>query len=319
MGIVTTLCGCATSNKQQPVTQDTTQEVRMPIFNGDSAYNYVDKQVAFGYRIPGSEAHRKTADWLIAELSRHKATVITQETIVTAYDGTRLPICNIIAQFYPEKEQRVALAAHWDSRPFADRDPNPAYHNSPIDGANDGASGVGVLLEIARHLGEYPPNVGIDIILFDAEDYGAPEWVEGDTGDTWALGSQYWATHTHTPGYKARFGILLDMVGATGIGFYREYFSDLYAPHIIDKVWKCAADMGFEGLFINDYGGAITDDHLNMIQAGIPTIDIIQFDPNSATGFFPQWHTREDNMKHIDIGMLTAVGQTVLGVIYGEK
>lgn len=314
------LCaGCGGAGKVESSPATTIQDVAIPAFNADSAYANVARQVGFGYRIPGTDSHKAAAQWLADEMTRYGAEVIRQQADLTAYDGTQLPICNIIAQFSPEKNNRILLAAHWDSRPYADYDPDEAYRNKPIDGANDGASGVGVLLEIARLIGKQAPALGVDIILFDAEDYGAPEWVGGDTSSTWALGSQYWAAHKHKPGYRARYGILLDMVGASGIGFYREYFSERYASHIVNKVWECATQLGYDGLFINEEGGAITDDHLYMNQAGIPTIDIIQHDPTSDTGFFPQWHTHEDDMAHIDASMLDVVGQVLLAVIYGEK
>lgn len=313
------LCSCGSADKGASRTEVVESQVSVPQFSADSAYHYVARQVAMGYRVPGTEAHRATAQWLSSELSRHGAQVIEQRSVVTAYDGTQLPICNIIAQFAPDKPVRIALAAHWDSRPYADKDPDASYHSEPIDGANDGASGVGVLLEIARCIGEQMPAVGVDILLFDAEDYGAPDWVAGDTSRSWALGSQYWSTHPHKPGYRARYGILLDMVGASGIGFYKEYFSQYYASHIVDKVWECAARQGYAHIFVDANGGAITDDHLYMNAAGIPTIDIIQHDPHSATGFFAQWHTREDNMQHIDASMLGIVGEVVMNVIYEEK
>lgn len=311
------MSSCKSSSSTKPT--DEAPIVSMPVFNADSAYNYVARQVAMGYRVPGTEAHKATARWLADEMTRHGAEVIRQEATVTAYDGTQLPICNIIAQFVPEKSHRILLAAHWDSRPYADHDPLPENHRKPIDGANDGASGVGVLLEIARHLSQQQPRVGVDIILFDAEDYGAPVWSNDDNDDkSWALGSQYWASHPHKPGYTARYGILLDMVGARGLKFYREYFSDYYAPQVVNKVWDCAARLGYEAFFVNARSGAITDDHIYMNKAGIPSIDIIQMDPYSETGFFPQWHTVEDNMTHIDAGVLGVVGETVLTVIYEE-
>lgn len=316
---VNILLGCGNARKAVVPTEEVEVKSAIPQFSADSAYNYVAQQVAFGYRVPGTVAHKATAKWLSSELQQRGAVVINQEAVVEAYDGTKLPICNIIAQFSPEKTTRVLLAAHWDSRPYADHDPDAAFHRQPIDGANDGASGVGVLLEIARCMQQQLPAVGVDIILFDAEDYGAPEWVAGDTSDSWALGSQYWSTHPHRPGYQARYGILLDMVGASGIGFYKEYFSQYYARHIVEKVWGCAARLGYESIFINLDGGAITDDHLNINRMGIPTIDIIQHDPMSSTGFFPQWHTREDNMQHIDAEMLGIVGEVVMNVVYEEK
>lgn len=313
------LCSCGGMKTKSSDNNKQESLVTTPTFNADSAYNYVAQQVAMGYRVPGTSAHKNTAQWLANEMTRHGADVIVQEATVEVYNGDKVPMYNIIAQFAPEKSNRILLAAHWDSRPYADLDSNPDNHRTPIDGANDGASGVGVLLEIARHLGAVPPTLGVDIILFDVEDYGAPDWITGDNSDTWALGSQYWATHPHTPGYRARYGILLDMVGAPGLCFYREYFSQHYAPHIIDKVWECADRLGYASVFVNSLGGAITDDHLYMNKAGVPSIDIIQMNGYSESGFFDQWHTTGDTMEHIDAYMLGAVGQTVMTVVYEEK
>lgn len=329
--IVTLMVGCGNGSKESASSQGEAQEqatkkadnsaegVVLPQFDAQRAYDNVAKQVSFGYRVPGTQAHAATAQWLIDELKSCGADVLTQEVGVTAYDGTHLPICNIIAQFAPEKSSRILLAAHWDSRPYADYDADESYHRKPIDGANDGASGVGVLLEIARLLGEVSPEVGVDIILFDAEDYGAPEWVAGDNSLTWALGSQYWAMHPHKPGYRASYGILLDMVGAKGAAFYRESISDYFAPNVIDMVWSHAARLGYGDVFVDMTGGAVTDDHLYMNSAGVPSIDIIHFNPDSETGFFPQWHTHEDNMDHIDKTTLQAVGETLVSVIYHQK
>lgn len=312
-----TFGSCHSKATQPGSDNEATHAVEIPAFCADSAYGYIARQVEFGYRIPGTKAHKATALWLASELQRHGATVVTQQTTVTAYNGDRLPICNIIGSFSPEKEKRILLLAHWDSRPYADYDPDPANHRTPIDGANDGASGVGVLLEIARQIGTKQPNAGIDILFADAEDYGAPSWHD-DISESWALGTQYWATHPHKPGYRARYGILLDMVGAKEGVFYREQLSQYYAQPIADKVWQCAERLGYGHLFRNETGGAVTDDHVYTNQAGIPTIDIIQLDPNSATGFVPQWHTLDDNMSHIDKSVLEAVGQTVLTVIFEE-
>ena len=317
--LMVALCGCSGTAKRASDLGTSDASISVPTFNADSAYNYVAQQVAMGYRVPGTDIHKRTAQWLADEMRRHGADVMVQEATAEAYDGKKLPMYNIIAQFAPENTNRILLAAHWDSRPYADHDPNPENHRRPIAGANDGASGVGVLLEMARHIGAVPPSVGVDIILFDVEDYGAPEWVDGDNSDTWALGSQYWATHMHKPGYKARYGILLDMVGAPGMCFYREYFSQHYASHVINKVWSCAERLGYSSVFVNTMGGAITDDHLYMNKAGIPSIDIIQMHPHSETGFFDQWHTIDDTMEHIDAYMLGAVGETVLTVVYEEK
>ena len=291
-----------------------------PAFSADSAYHYIQQQVDFGPRIPNTPEHIACADYLANSLTRFGATVTKQHADLKAFDGTILKAINIIGAFNPEAKTRVLLFAHWDTRPWADHDADPANHKKPVLGANDGGSGVGVLLEIARQIGLRQPAIGIDIIFFDAEDYGAYETANTESSDSWCLGSQHWAQNPHTPGYRARYGILLDMVGAKNATFYREQISDYYAKHIVDKVWNTAASLGFSNYFINKRGGAITDDHLYINKlAGIPSIDIIQYDPNTENGFGDYWHTVNDTMENIDKNTLMAVGTTVLHVVYNEQ
>lgn len=316
--LVTACGGAGSKSKKKSVGEVATRVV--PTFDADSAYSYVDKQVAFGYRIPNTPEHVATANYLAAELERHGADVTVQEARVQAYDGTILNAFNIIGSFAPESNNRVLLCAHWDSRPYADHDAHSDNHRHPIDGANDGASGVGVLLEIARQLGKLPTRVGVDIILFDAEDYGQPEFYQGtgDSSRSWALGSQYWARRPHKPGYSARYGILLDMVGAKGAQFAKEMYSIQYAPWLVERVWNEAATLGYGNYFINSDGGYVLDDHIYVNVAGVPTIDIIQYSPETVSGFYEHWHTVNDTMEGIDKNTLKAVGQTVLSVIYNE-
>ncbi|MGM0573693.1 MAG: M28 family peptidase [Bacteroidota bacterium] len=292
---------------------------QVPSFNADSAYYFIDKQVAFGPRVPNTEAHQEAGKWLAQRLGGFADTLYTQETRVRAYDGTVLHIKNIIGAFQPETRRRILLCAHWDSRPYADYDPDPEKHYTAIDGANDGASGVGVLLEIARLISEYQPDIGIDIIFFDAEDYGAHQSTAGRNDDSWALGSQHWAKNPHRSDYMARYGILLDMVGASGATFLREGYSMLYAPQVVRKVWETGRQLGYENLFPERDGNHVTDDHyyLNTIR-NIPTINIIHQNPDTRHGFFPEWHTTDDTMDVIDTYTLRAVGETVLHVIYDE-
>ncbi len=308
-------CG---SKQPKPSTQPQVTIV-VPTFNADSAYQYTAGQVAFGPRVPNSEAHVACGDWLEAELARFGAQVTAQRATLRAYDGTPLYARNIIGSYKPELKKRVLLCAHWDSRPWADADPNPTHHRTPILGANDGASGVGVLLEVARQLQAQPATIGVDIIFFDAEDYGThAEEEESTEGITWCLGSQYWARVPHTANYNARFGILLDMVGGKEARFHREGYSDYFAKHVVDKVWAAAHGSGNGEWFPYADGGVITDDHLPINQlARIPCIDIIGHYPE--TGFAPTWHTMDDTMDNIDPAVLRAVGQTVLQVIYNEK
>ncbi len=293
--------------------------VEVPAFNPDSAYRYIEQQVEFGPRVPNTEAHRAAGEWLAHTLGVFSDTLYTQETRVRAYDGTVLNIKNIIGVFQPENRRRVLLCAHWDSRPYADHDPDPAYHYTPIDGANDGASGVGVLLEVARLLSKEKPDVGIDIIFFDAEDYGKHQLSDIPDEDSWALGSQYWARNPHRLDYNARYGILLDMVGASDALFKREAYSMLFAPNIVRKVWDMGKNLGYGHMFPERDGGFIVDDHyyINTIR-NIPTINIIHQDESTTHGFFEEWHTMGDTMDVIDRYTLRVVGETVVHVIYNE-
>ncbi len=321
--IINILLACGGTNGtdrgQGEVDREERTVLRIPAFNADSAYHFVERQVAFGPRVPNTEAHRQAGKWLRQSMERFADTVYIQETRVRAYDGTNLQIKNIIGVFQPEKRRRILLCAHWDSRPYADHDPDPANHYTPIDGANDGASGVGVLLEIARLLGETPTQVGIDIIFFDAEDYGRHRLSNVPDGDHWALGAQHWARNPHRLDYDARFGILLDMVGASDATFKREGYSMLYAPNVVRKVWETAQSIGHGHLFPEQDGNFVVDDHyyVNRIRR-IPTINIIHQDDRTSHGFFPQWHTMGDNMDVIDPYTLRAVGETVLHVIYNQ-
>lgn len=303
----------------QPVTSASTEVVK-PDFSVDSAYIFIEQQVAFGPRVPNTTAHQRCAEYLSAKLKQTGASVTQQYFKARAFDGTLLNSVNIVGSFNPDASRRVLLFAHWDTRPWSDHDPDPANHTTPVLGANDGASGVGVLLEVARQLGLKSPQVGVDIIFFDAEDYGAPESWTGNDPHTWCLGSQYWSRNPHQKGYKASYGILLDMVGAPDATFYREQISEHYAMDIVNKVWSTAHRLGHQRYFINQPGGSITDDHLYVNQlAGIPSVNIIQYDPNSEKGFGQYWHTINDTMEHIDRNTLYAVGTTVLSVLYNER
>lgn len=301
--------------------QKTTNNTTVPAFNADSAYHYVKKQVDFGPRVPNSEAHTACGNYFIEELTRLGAEVIEQKADLKNYAGLILRARNIIASYQKENTNRILLFAHWDTRPYSDHDPDPAKHRTPIDGANDGASGCGVLLEIARQLQQKQPAVGIDIIFFDAEDWGVPTFEERRNQDSgYCLGSNYWARNPHIPDYTARYGILLDMVGAPNATFYKEAYSKRYASRIQNKIWDTAQSLGFGGYFIQADGGAIEDDHVQVIEhRNIPCVDIIQLDPDSRTGFGHYWHTQEDSMHNISKETLHAVGQTLLQIIYNEK
>lgn len=289
---------------------DSAASVTAASFCADSAYAYVKAQCGFGPRIPGSKAHAACAAFITSSLQGFCDTVVVQKGEVTAFNGKALPITNIIGSFNPQNQQRILLIAHWDSRPWADNDPDEANHSKPVMGANDGASGVGVLIEVARQLAANRPSIGVDILLVDAEDSGT---INDD--DSWGLGAQYWAKNPHTSPYKPMFGILLDMVGGPNARFSREYFSMSYAASFVNEVWSVAAGLGLQSYFVNENGGGVTDDHVFINKAGIPCIDIIDMPQGSSTGFFPQWHTVADDMAVIDKTTLDAVGRTITTLI----
>ena len=302
----------------------TTENMPMgPDFSADSAYAFCQLQCDFGPRTMNSEAHDLCGQWIAERFRSYGMEVTEQKADLTGYDGTTLKSTNIIASHRPEQADRILLCAHWDSRPWADNDPDEANWHTPVMAANDGASGVAVMLEIARLLQQNDSlNIGVDFICFDAEDWGTPQWSEDNSdGDTWALGAQYWATHPHHAGYRARFGILLDMVGGEGARFYREQYSTHFANHVVNLVWKAAETAGYSSYFPMKDGAAITDDHLPVNQlAGIPCIDIIPYYPDcEASSFGPTWHTVNDDMQHIDCNTLKAVGQTVIQVLFETK
>lgn len=301
-----------TDDSKNSSTETSVKQTKKPFtvkFDADSAYRYVQEQVDFGPRVPGTAAHAKTAVYLQYKLAQFCDTAFTQYGTMPTGRGDNVAIKNIIGTINPSQNKRILLCAHWDTRPQADQDPERP--TEPADGANDGASGVGVLIEIARQLQAQRPDAGVDIVFFDAEDMGdsrgAPE--------TWCLGSQYWSKTPHKPNYVARFGILLDMVGAENAKFAIEGNSWRYAQPYVKKVWNTAAALGHANHFVNYQGGEILDDHvfINQIR-GIPTLDIIQYDA-TGSGFGDFWHTHDDNMSGINKNTLNAVGETVFKVV----
>ena len=321
---LTLFCGLLMSfscgNKKVPQASSIV-EIKVPAFNADSAYTYTEKQVSFGSRVPNTSAHESCGNYLADELRRFGATVTEQKTTLYLMNNTPIAIKNIIGSYQPENKSRILLCAHWDSRPFADHDPDSKNWHTPIDGANDGAGACAVLLEIARQVQINQPAIGLDIIFFDLEDWGEPNFPAPDKHyGTWCMGSEYWAKNPHVPNYNARYGILLDMVSGANAQFYKELASTKYAPQVVQKVWEAARATGFESYFPNQSGGEIEDDHVNVIRyRNIPCIDIIHQDHNSETGFPFYWHTLDDTMKNVDKSSMQAVGQTVLYVLYKEK
>jgi Zn-dependent M28 family amino/carboxypeptidase len=287
----------------------------VPDFDANSAYNFIDEQVKFGPRVPNSEAHVEAKDYLVSELEKSagEGSVFVQEFQQTVY-GNDLTMFNVVAAFGLQYSDRILLAAHWDSRPRAEEDQNNP--DQPILGADDGGSGVGVLLELARIFSENDLPIGVDIIFFDGEDYG-----EVSDLDNYFLGARHWSNNPPVPGYSPRFGILLDMVGGENAVFYKESYSMRYAPNLVDEIWSIAENKGYDNLFINQRGGAVADDHLIVNrQTDINMINIIHHsvNENGTVQFPPYWHTQNDTMEIIDRSTLQAVGDVLLELIYNR-
>jgi glutaminyl-peptide cyclotransferase len=306
-------CSDGKTNEKDPnkVVTPAMPDLPVPDFKADSAYAFIQKQVDFGPRVPNTGPHIECGIWLENKLRQYGAQVQTQEALVNAFDGTPLRMKNIIASYQPEKANRILLTAHWDTRPFADEDTE--RRNEPILGANDGASGVGVLLEMARLFQTEMPRIGVDIILWDAEDYG-----QSGIDNSYCLGSQYWAKKKHKANYQARYGINLDMVGAEGAIFPKEGFSMQYASNVVTKIWSTGQRLGYGAFFSSQRVPGIIDDHVYMNSpAGIKSVDIIHLELGG--GFFEHWHTHGDNMEAISVKTLKAVGQTLAEVVYKEQ
>lgn len=312
---------CTTSS-QKAVSDNQRNEKKLnvpAIFNRDSAFSYVRRQVSYGPRVSGTKGNERCRAYLVSELERHGAQdVKVQHGEVTAFNGDRLPIGNIMASYNPESKDRIMLLAHYDTRPWSDSDANEENRLKPVLGANDGASGVAVILEIARQLDKVKAPIGVDILLVDAEDYGQASGFSTHD-ESWCLGTQYWVKNMpYAQDSLPRYAVLFDMVGGLGAKFHREYFSEQKARNIVDKVWSVAARSGYESRFVNKNGGSVIDDHVFLNEAGIPAIDIIE-SKNDATGSFaPTWHTANDNLNNIDPASLEAAGQTILNLIYNE-
>ena len=313
--------------KDEPPATTTTEEkqdqspVKVPAFSKDSAYQFVAQQVAFGPRVPGTDGHKATREWMVQKLKAYGAVVNEQSFRAETATLGSVRAANIIASYNPTYARRVVLAAHWDTRFAADEDADGS--DRPHDGADDGGSGVGVLLEIARLLNENPISIGVDIILFDAEDQGT----SAAGNESWCLGSQYWGQNPHVKSYRAEYGILLDMVGAKGAVFRKEQLNGIFYPakvsniqKVYNKVWALAKGMNKSAYFLDMYTGPVTDDHFFVnLYTDIPMIDIIYKSIENQNGFGSHWHTHEDNMDIIDPNTLGAVGQVVTAFVYNSS
>jgi len=300
--VLLALNSCKTKTSEEKTADDSSIKlVKSPSFNADSAYQFVQKQVDFGARVPNTTSHKLCGEYLVNTFKKYGLQVTEQAFIATTYDNKKLNARNIIGSFNPKASKRILLTSHWDSRPFSDAD--SVDKTKPVLAANDGASGVGVLLEIARTLSISGKNLdlGVDIIFFDAEDWGN----SGEATDKFSgycLGSQHWAANKHIPNYTAYFGVLLDMVGAKGATFPKEGYSVQLAESVVKQIWDIAGQLGYGDFFLDQRGSAITDDHVPVNEtAKIPMVDIIHTQPNNLSQtFFEDWHTAHDNMDNID-------------------
>ncbi len=292
------------------------KQVVRPAFSADTAYIFVQEQVAFGPRVPGSKAQQRCAEYIQQKLKQYDASVVTQQTEVVVYNGETVPCINIVGSYNPSAKRRLLICTHWDSRPFADQDDKD--RDKPILAADDAGSGVAVLLEMARQLKQKHAEIGVDLLFLDVEDYGQPEYETNQKqGDFYCLGTQYWSKNPHLPNYTAENGILLDMVGAKGATFTYEGVSMQYAPDFMKQVWKTADVLGYSNFFQKEITAQIIDDHYYINEmARIPTIDIIHRTYSTRSGFPAHWHTHRDDMDIIDKLTLKAVGETVLATVY---
>jgi glutaminyl-peptide cyclotransferase len=280
-------CGCS---KKAPA--------GVPTFDGERAFALLERQVEIGDRVPGTPAHVWTYDYLREALSA-TATSITVQPFAASGEDTSISFFNLIGHFNGTGAETVLLGTHWDTRAWADQDPNPANRHTSIAGANDGASGVAVLLELARILSETPPPRNVDIVLFDGEDCGEIANLP------WCMGSSFYA---RALGKRPDFGIIVDLVGDKDLGIYVETNSQKYAFGVVDRIWKTARDLGISQ-FHREARHTVVDDHLALIQAGVPTALIIDFD-------YPYWHTLEDRPDKCSPASLEAVGRVLTAVVY---
>ena len=287
------LSGCETAESFAPKTA----------FSGARAMEYVRTQLDFGPRVPGTDGHRRTGDWIVSQMRTRADTVIEQRFAHVNADGDTLAMRNILARFKPAETQRVLYVAHWDTRPISDRASNPADRALPVPGANDGASGVALLIAVADVLKSTPPGWGIDLLFVDGEDYG-----DFTAGRDVLIGSKYFAQHLPAPDYRPLFGVVWDMIGDSNLGIYQEGHSVRRAPEIVSRVWQTAADLGYSGVFAPRVGESITDDHLPLLDAGLRVIDVIDIE-------FAAHHTPFDTIDKVSERSLQIVGDVAVKLL----
>jgi glutaminyl-peptide cyclotransferase len=273
-------------------------------FDGNAAYSYAKAQVDFGPRVPGSLAAKQAGDWIIRQMRTRADTVIVQSFTYTTADGKKLPLRNILARFRPELTERVLYLTHWDSRPISESATTEAEKKMPVPGANDGASGVGMFVALGDVLKKTKPNVGVDLLFTDGEDYGQFGPPEVDV----LIGAKYFATHLPSPGYKPLYGVLWDMIGDKDLRIPYEMYSFQQAPEVVARVWQTAADLGHGDVFVQESGGEVTDDHIPLLNAGLRVIDVIDLT-------YPSHHTPQDTMDKISARSLATVGDVATALV----
>ena len=285
-------------------------------FDGEAARGYVKTQLDFGSRVPGTEAARKTGDWIVAEMRQRADTVIEQKWNHVTAKGDTLPLRNIFARFRPQATTRILYVTHWDSRPVSDQAEDPAKRSLPVPGANDGASGVGLFIALGDILKKTPPTVGVDLLFVDGEDYGTFGPPDVDV----LLGSTYFAAN-QPPGYQPIFGVLFDMIGDADLEIPQESNSVERAPEVVARVWDTAAKLGYQRYFPPRTGYAVTDDHIPLLDKGLRVIDVIDLDylgpPGSGK---PNYHhTPDDTLDKVSARSLKIVGDVAYALITGAQ
>lgn len=281
-----------------------TTEVDRPAFDGAAALEYARQQLDFGPRIPGSEGHARMGDWLVQQMRERADTVVEQTWTHVTVAGDSLPMRNVLARFHPDSRRRILYVAHWDTRPISDK-ADAARRSIPVPGANDGASGVALLMAVADQLQAMPPNVGVDLLFVDGEDYG-----DFDRMEDVLIGSRWFAQNLPEADYQPMIGVVWDMIGDADLVIHQEGYSLRGAPEVVERVWRVAGELGHSSTFRSSSQGGVVDDHIPLLEVGLRVINVIDMN-------YPPHHTPDDTMDRISAASLQIVGEVAMGVIRG--
>jgi Zn-dependent M28 family amino/carboxypeptidase len=274
-----------------------------PRFDAEASMRYIQAQLEFGPRIPGTPSHRQAGDWIEAQMRARADTVIVQEWTHVTKDGDSLPMKNVFARFNPGAAQRILYLAHWDTRPVSDAASDRAERALPVPGANDGASGVALLMGVADALRQQPATIGVDLLFVDGEDFG-----DFSSNTDVLIGSKHFAQNLPSPDYRPLFGVLWDMIGDANLRIYQEGYSMERAPEIVSRVWQTAADLGYHETFVPTGGMSVTDDHIPLLDAGLRVINVIDID-------YPAHHTPRDTFDKVSRESMQIVGNVAMELI----